>query len=181
MSHPDLNQLFDSLLPLAERMLAEHGEFFPFGGTMKPDGEIATVSADAARLLSDGGEHPPSQSVIDLMTQAFRQQARSGQLRAAGICCDTRTAPPGQTEKCDAVCASMEHQSGEALSVILPYEKTSNGDVQFGQMFTMPRTPQFFVPFGPERAILWRSHISAGLLFGGQVTSHAGIVFTRSK
>jgi hypothetical protein len=140
MSHPDLDQLLNSLLPFAERMLAEHGEFFPFGGTMKPDGEIVAVGG------YDGDEHPLSLSVIDQLTQVFRQQARRGQLRAAGICYDARTIPPGQIEKCDAVCASMEHQSGEAVNVILPYEKTSKGDVQYGQMFTTSRTSQFFVP-----------------------------------
>jgi hypothetical protein len=140
MVHPDLNQLLNSLLPFAERTLAEHGEFFPFGTTMKSDGEIVAVSA------YDGDERPPSQSVIDLLTHAFRQQARNGDLRAAGICYDARTTPPGQTEKCDAVCASMEHQCGEAVNVILPYEKTSDGEVQYGQMFTTPRISQFFVP-----------------------------------
>jgi hypothetical protein len=140
MSHPDLEQLLNSLLPFAERMLAEHGEFFPFGGAMKPDGEIVAVGT------YDGDEHPPSSSVIERMTEIFRQQARRSQLRAAGICYDARTIPPGQSEKCDAVCASMEHQSGEAVNAILPYEKTSTGNVQYGQMFTTPRIPQFFVP-----------------------------------
>ena len=87
MAHPDLNQLLNSLLPFAERTLAEHGEFFPFGTTMKPDGEIVAVSA------CDRDERPPSQSVIDLLTHAFRQQARNGDLRAAGICYDARTTP----------------------------------------------------------------------------------------
>ena len=137
MSHPDLNQLWNSLLPSAERTLAEYGEVHPFGGTMKRDGEIVAV-----RVEDD--ESPPSESVVDLMTQAFRQQARSGQLRAAGIWYDGRTTPPGQTVKCDAVCASMEHESGEALNFILPYEKTSAGDVQYGEMFTTPRTDSVF-------------------------------------
>jgi len=140
MLHADLNQLLNSLLPFAQRMLAEHGEFLPFGRTMKPDGEIEAVAA------YDSDEHPPSQIVIDLMTRALRRQAQSGQFRAVGICYDSRTVPPGQTEKCDAVCASMEHQSGEAVNVILPFEKTSKGDIQYGQLFTTRRTPQFFVP-----------------------------------
>jgi len=140
MLHADLNQLLNSLLPFAERMLAEHGEFLPFGRTLKPDGEIEAVAA------YDSDEHPPSQIVIDLMTRVLRRQAQSGQFRAVGICYDSRTIPPGQTEKCDAVCASMEHQSGEAVNVILPFEKTSKGDIQYGQLFTTRRTPQFFVP-----------------------------------
>jgi hypothetical protein len=139
MSHPDLNQLLDSLLPLAERMLAERGDFPPFGGIMNQAGEIVAVGA------RDGEEHPPSQKVLELMTQTLRQRTRSGQLRAVGICYDGCTIPPGQTEKCDAVCASLEHQSGEAVNLILPYERTSRGDVQFGQKFSTVRVPQFFV------------------------------------
>jgi hypothetical protein len=141
MLHPDLDQLLNSLMPFAKRVLAEHGEFSPFGETMKPDGEIVAVGAFG------GDKHPPSlNGVIDRMTQVFRQQARTGQLRAGGICYDARTVPPGQTEKCDAVCASMEHQCGEAVNVILPYEKTSDGEVRYGQMFTTSRITQFFVP-----------------------------------
>jgi hypothetical protein len=52
MAHPDLNQLLNSLLPFAERTLAEHGEFFPFGTAMKPDGEIVAVSAYESRRAS---------------------------------------------------------------------------------------------------------------------------------
>jgi hypothetical protein len=139
MSHPDLNQLLDSLLPHAERMLAERGEFSPFGGAMNQAGELMAVSGYDVRA------HPPSQNVIELMTQTLRQRARSGQLRAVGICYDGRKTPPGQTEKCDAVCASVEHQSGEAVNLILPYERTSKGEVQFGQKFSTLRVPQFFV------------------------------------
>jgi hypothetical protein len=139
MSHPDLNQLLDSLLPLAERMLAEHGEFPPFGRTMNQAGEVVALGG------YDGKEHPSSQNVIEIMSQTLRQRARSGQLRAVGICYDGRTTPPGRTEKCDAVCASVEHQSGEAVNLILPYERTSKGEVQFGQKFSTPRVPQFFV------------------------------------
>jgi hypothetical protein len=139
MSHPDLNQLLESLLPLAERMLAERGEFSPFGGTMNQAGEIVAIGA------SGGKEHSASQNVIESMTQALRQRARSGQLRAVGICYDGRTTPPGRTEKCDAVCASVEHQSGEAVNLIVPYERTSKGEVQFGEKFATFRVPQFFV------------------------------------
>ena len=139
MAHPDLNQLLNSLLPFAKRMLAEHGEFYPFGSTMKPNGEIVAVGA------YDGDEHPPSQNLIDFMTQAFSQQAKTGQLRAAAICYDVRTIPPGQTEKCDAVCASLEHQSGEAVNVFVPYQKATDGGIRYMQLFATARTPQFFV------------------------------------
>jgi Protein of unknown function (DUF2569) len=141
MPHPDLNQLLDSfLLPLAERLLAERGEFLPFGGTMSQAGEVVAVGA------ADGKEPASSQNVVEVMTKALRLRTRNGQLRAVGICYDGRTVPPGQTEKCDAVCVGVEHQSGEAVNLILPYRRTGKGDVQYGEKFTTIRVPQFFVP-----------------------------------
>ncbi len=144
MSHPDLDQLLNALLPFAQQMLAKHGEFYPFGSSMKPAGEIVAVGVGA----HDGGEYPPSQRLIDQMTGAFRQQASAGQLRAAGICYDVRTIPPGQTEKCNAICAGLEHQSGQAVDVYVPYKRGWFGKIQYGELFAARRSPQFFVQSG---------------------------------
>ena len=64
------------------------------------------------------------------MTQAFRAQAASGEIRAAGICCGVRTILPGQGEKTDAMCIGLEHQSGQSVSVFLPYKKGWFGRIQ---------------------------------------------------
>ena len=79
MSHPDLNQLLDSLLPLAERMLAERGEFPPFGGIMNQTGEILALGA------YDRKENPAPQNVIEIMTKTLRQRARSVLISEVGI------------------------------------------------------------------------------------------------
>jgi hypothetical protein len=142
MLHPDLIRLLDWLLPPAKQMLAEKTDFVPFGATMKQDGEILGATT------TDGDNGAPLQISIESLTQSFRRKSRLGELRAAGICYDARTIPPGQTEKHDVLCASIEHQSGEALNVMLPYNKTGS-DIQYGQMFTMPRTSQFFVANEP--------------------------------
>jgi hypothetical protein len=41
----ECEQLLNALLPFAERMLREHGEFFPYGGTMDGSAEIAFMAA----------------------------------------------------------------------------------------------------------------------------------------
>ena len=110
-------------------MLSKHGEFYPFGSAMSTDGEIE------AHAAYDGDEQPPSQQLIDLLTQGFRQQARSGKIRAAAICCDVRTIPPGRSEKTDAICVSAEHQNGEAADVYLPYKKGWFGKISYGVIF----------------------------------------------
>ncbi|MEA2711218.1 MAG: hypothetical protein QOF78_3819 [Phycisphaerales bacterium] len=39
MANPDLDELLNALIPFAQQMLAEHGEFFPFGASMDAKGE----------------------------------------------------------------------------------------------------------------------------------------------
>jgi hypothetical protein len=36
----DVEKLMNALLPFAEKMLREHGEFYPYGGAMSADGKI---------------------------------------------------------------------------------------------------------------------------------------------
>jgi hypothetical protein len=138
MAHSDLDQLLNSVLPFAQQMLAKHGEFFPFGSSMTADGEIIANGA------YDGDEQPPSQQLIDFLTQAFRQEAIAGKIRAAAICYDVRTIPPGQSEKTDAICVSAEHQNGEAADVYLPYKKGWFGKISYGEIFGAARKREFF-------------------------------------
>jgi hypothetical protein len=139
MAHPDLDNLLNAMLPFGQQMLEKHGEFFPYGATMAASGEIT------AEAVSDGTEQPPSQTLIDMMTQAFRQKAAAGQIRAAGIFYDVRTIPPGQSEKTDAICASLEHLSGQFVDVYLPYKKGWFGKIKYGQIFAGKREARFFV------------------------------------
>jgi hypothetical protein len=139
MAHPDLNTLLNTLLPFAELMLSENGEFYPFGAKMSLDGEVVNVGAKI-----EGEEHPPSQSLIELMTQNFQRQTDEGRLLAAGICYDVRTTLPDENRPSDAVCCSLEHLSGDAVDVYVPYERDLDGKVQYGQIFATLRTPTFF-------------------------------------
>ena len=138
MAHPDLNELMNALLPFAQQMLAKHGEFFPFGASMNHSGEIKMLST------FNGSEHPASNTLIDFYIEAFHHQSLYGDLRSAGICYDIHTIPPGKTEKYDAICISLEHQSGEAVDVFVPYTKEKTGKIQYSDIFTSRRTPKFF-------------------------------------
>jgi hypothetical protein len=139
MAHPDLNALKNVLLPVAKRMLTEHGEFFPTGVVMNLDGEIVNCSA-----LESGDEHPASQAVIDVLTENLRELASRGDIRAAGICCDVRVATQEHPEKVDAVQFALEHANGESVDVFLPYDLDSSNEVRFGRMFASRRQSQFF-------------------------------------
>jgi hypothetical protein len=139
MAHPDLDKLLDALFRMAEMLLTKQGEFYPIGGIIWPNGEIQHVGAKI-----EGDEQPPSQSLIELLTETFKNSATDGKLRAAGICYDVLTVPPGKHQKQDALCCSLEHCLGDAVDVFKPYVKTEDGNFQFGEIFATKRTPQFF-------------------------------------
>lgn len=138
MAHPDLNALMDAMVPLAKRMLAEYGEFFPYGAFMKLDGKIVDCG------VSGEDEHPPSKELIEILSKDFKRRAANGEIRAAGICCNVRVARVGHPEKVDAVQIALEHENGEAVDVFLPYDLDSSGEVRFGELFAAPRQKQFF-------------------------------------
>ena len=137
--HPDLDALLDDLLPFAERMLQEHGEFYPFGGSITPDGRHISVGAKGA------SDRPKSGEIIDIMTNEFRSQASEGKIRAAGICFDVRIVPPGEIDKTDAIQLALEREGGDAVDVFIPYAEMSDREFTYGEVFAWERTPTLFV------------------------------------
>jgi hypothetical protein len=65
----DLDGLVNALLPFAQKMLNEQGEFFPFGAAVTSDGETRLWSSDP-----DGGERPPSAAVQAYLLSGFRSE-----------------------------------------------------------------------------------------------------------
>lgn len=102
-------------ITFAKRMLAEHGEFLPYGAAMKPNGEIVSVAADA------GEEIPPSQEVIEILTSAFQQAATNGEYKATAVFYDVRITPPGSSETIDAIAVALDHAEAYSVVVYYPY------------------------------------------------------------
>lgn len=138
MAHPQLEELLNGILPFAQKMLADHGSFFPYGSMITKEGEIVSLSA------TDGTEQPSPAKLIEDLTQAFRAKGQAGELLAAGLCHDVRIQVPGATEKSDAICVALEHATGEAINVFVPYKKGWLGRYKFGDVLAEAREPQFF-------------------------------------
>jgi hypothetical protein len=146
MARPDLDALLNVALPFAQEMLAKRGQFYPFGATMKSDGEINQTAGYT------GEEFPEPQQLINLLMGAYKVQAAKGELRATALCFDSRTIPPGQTEKSDAICVRLEHADGEAVDVFLPYRKGWFGKITYSDLFASQG----------ERLVFGRANGSAG-------------------
>ena len=138
MAHPDLDALLNTLYPAAQDLLAEHGEFYPFGASMTPQGDITLAGGHT------GQEQPASQAVIDLLEAGFRPRAARGEVRAAGICSNVRVVPPGGSVAVDALHAHLERTGGESVDVFLPYRRDTSGGIEYLDLFAQPGTRKIF-------------------------------------
>ncbi len=138
MPKEELDELMNDILPFAQKMLSEHGQFFPYGGAITSKGEIIHVGA------SDGDEHPPSQKLIDVLIESFQAKAKSGEYRATAIVFDVRVKPPLSEQKTDAVQINLDHADGLSVECFLPYQLKRKGEVVYGEMFAQKGSARVF-------------------------------------
>ena len=119
-------ELMDAVLPLAEKLLTEHGEFFPYGGAMTHEGKITSVAA------YDGEEHPPSTEVIDLLHKAFQNAAMNKEYKATALVYDVRV-QLSNGDPSDALAVELDHESGYSIVVLLPYA-LNDGQLHYGEI-----------------------------------------------
>jgi hypothetical protein len=72
----DCEKLIAAFLPFAQDILAKHGEFYPFGGYMKPSGEIVSVGAKI-----DDTEIPRPADLLQFLRDSFSESAKAGECR----------------------------------------------------------------------------------------------------
>ena len=107
MTPPDLDALLNFVLPFAQEMLAKRGAFYPFGATMKSDGQINQSAAYT------GAEFPESPQLIDLLMGASRAPASKGEVRATPLCFDARAVTQKRSKASNRFLTAMD--SGNSI------------------------------------------------------------------
>ena len=122
----EAEELVNVMLPHAEGMLIAHGEFFPFGGAMKLDGEIAQLAV--------GEEHrdSPMEVIVDDLKRQLRSGADSNTFRATALAFPIQAQLPDTQDETEAVAIALDHQANFSVVLIVPYV-LSEGSVQFGE------------------------------------------------
>lgn len=123
----DCEVLLNFLLPFAEQMLGEHGEFYPFGAMMEPDGELVSLSGD------DGNEYPAPQDIADLIKGAFVEAAAAGTCKATALVRKASLVLPGDGVASDVVAVFLDHQDAYSVIVMVPYD-IDGGHVTLGEL-----------------------------------------------
>jgi hypothetical protein len=123
----EIQELLNFLLPHAEQMLNEHGEFYPYAAALDSDGELSAVGADFDDDSPDVGE------VLLALHEGLRERAAAGTIRASGIAADVTLTDPDSGETTDAVQVELDHAEGDALDIFVPYETQPEG-IKFGEL-----------------------------------------------
>ncbi len=139
MEQEQLNQLVNSLIQFAQQQLEKVGEFYPFGASIKTDGNL-TLEA-----VHTGSEYPDSNELIQMTESVFKANALAGNIVAAGLCMDVRIQIPGNLEKSDAIQVKLEHKEGDSRNAFLPYSKNSSGGIEYGDFFIEPKQQEYLI------------------------------------
>lgn len=118
--------LVNAVLPHAEGMLIEHGEFFPFGGAMTLDGDIAELAVEKEH------QNSPVEVIVDALKTKLRGGADSNSYRATALVFPIQAELPGAGGEADAVAIALDHQANFSVVLIIPYALTE-GAVEFGE------------------------------------------------
>ena len=137
----ELDALLNAVLPFAEQMLRQHGDFYPFGATIGHDGKISLVQAD---LGEDEEEIPDSPELVHLLYEGLKDQAVRGEIRGGAVCTNVSIRPDESEEETDAVRVSLDHAKHEPLDVFQPYAIERTGDVVFGAAVAVVVDPRVF-------------------------------------
>jgi hypothetical protein len=103
----DLDGLLNASLPFAQEMLDKRGEFSPYAAAITVSGETRLIAGDPGE-----GEQPTSAAVTQVLVEGLRGERDT--LRAAAVVSDVRRSDS------DAVRVELEHEEGQAITVLLP-------------------------------------------------------------
>ena len=134
----EAEKLMNEMLPVAEKMLRQYGEFYPYGGYMKPDGEIVHVGAKDPET-----DRPKSKDLIAILRNSFRELARDKQCKAVAIVFDVVVPVPKSNYKSDAIQVCVDHAGDYSAEVFFPY-RIANNEVTLGETFAQEGKHEFF-------------------------------------
>lgn len=128
MSDPqaEAEELVNAVLPHVEGMLAAHGEFFPFGGALTMNGELAELS------VGEEHRHSPVDHILEELKSRLRGGAGSNTYRATALVFPIDAQLPDSGDETQAVAIELDHQSNFSVVLIVPYVISESG-VEFGE------------------------------------------------
>jgi hypothetical protein len=122
--------LMNAVLPVAERMLKQYGEFYPYGGCMRLDRSITHIGA-----TDSDTDHAKSRDLLFILKDSFREMASRRECKAVAAVFGVSITLPNSDEKSDAIqVKNVEHADGYSVQVFFPY-RLADGELIYGETF----------------------------------------------
>jgi hypothetical protein len=131
----DLEKLLTALLTIAEDNLAQKDGFGPFALLLRAGADVLSMAA-----RDEPGE--AAEKALESVERWLREQARTGAYRAVGWCAQAEIDLHSPSRVVRAILARLEHVSGEAAEVYVPYEKS--GGYTYHERVVLDRAPTIF-------------------------------------
>jgi hypothetical protein len=119
------NELLNTAMSYARRVLGRYGEIGPFAFSMKEDGSVSRETLEHSGLPADPA------SLWKILHDHVSQRADHGEIRAVAVAAMVTLAQPSEEGYSDAVVFHIERQSGYAVKVTVPYR------IYGGQLWTL--------------------------------------------
>jgi len=133
-----IEKLMTRIVPIAERLLEQHGSFAPYGGALSRGDEVILAGGKSEEDYDCSGD------VIESVVDQLQQYAGDGSHHALAMVLDVKMTPPGKSEETDAIRIVLEHETGESLEAFIPYSRSPDGKIEYDEMFAFPGKPRFF-------------------------------------
>jgi len=118
-----LQDTYEYLFDAAHRALMDGGSFAPFGAGIRKTGEQIHTNVDLDIEKSAPQDH------ISGLIAGFRLDDEQNGLIAAGLVFDGRAS----SDQASALCFHIEAANGQAVEVIVPYERRMGNIIDFGE------------------------------------------------
>ncbi len=142
MSQAALAEIYESLLEGADMLLSRTRHCMLFGAWQRVDGTVERVG-----VLSEGWRATTVDTAIESLENAILEEVRHEQIRCCGVCVDAFVYTEGHRGKSDALILHLEHESGAAVRIVVPY-KFCERNLAWGQAYQLPGAPTLFADVG---------------------------------
>jgi hypothetical protein len=130
-----LQDTYEYLFDRAHDALKQGGSFAPFGAGIRKTGEQIHANVDLPIETSSPPDH------ISGLITFFRVDDKENGLMAAGLVFDGRA----RSDNAQAMCFHIEAANGDAVEVIVPYERRGGPDIiAFSSPQISPVQPEIF-------------------------------------
>ena len=109
------NELLDTAMSYARRVLRRYGEIGPFAFSMQEDGSVSRETLERLRLPAD------VPSLWRILHDHVSERANRGEIQAVAVAANITLAQPSEEGYSDAVVFQIERRGGYANKVTVPY------------------------------------------------------------